>query len=129
MRADTHARTAGAGGRCLAVTPLDEQTAARPARGIVLLAAILTLANLVALHLEVLAVQTYYVEPTDYIATQEIWGPIVLATWAQAVVNGAGLVAWKRTRKVGTGMLLGALCAALVVGALMIVVVATLPYP
>ena len=106
-----------------------EQTVARPARGMVLLAAILTLANLVALHLEVLAVQTCCVEPTDYIVRQEIWGPIVLAAWAQAVVNGAGLVAWKRTRKVGTGILLGALCAALVVGALMIVVVATLPYP
>lgn len=56
-------------------------------------------------------------------------GPIVLATWAQAVVNGAILVPWKRTRKVGACVFLGALCIALVVGALMIVVVVTMPYP
>jgi hypothetical protein len=86
--------------------------------------AILTCANLLAIHLELLAVLAYYVEPADYVVDQEIWFPMLLAVWSQTVVNGAILFAWKRTRTVGAGILLGALCVALAFGVYMVFVIA-----
>jgi hypothetical protein len=81
--------------------------------GILLLAAVLAFVNLLAVLLEVNAVLNYYEdrETTDYIVNQDLWFPLMLAVWAQAVVNGLILVAWKRTRTAGVGVLLGAVAA------------------
>jgi hypothetical protein len=47
----------------------------------------------------------------NYIVTQDFWEPFVFAMWAQAALNGLVLLAWKATRRVGLGVLLGTAAA------------------
>jgi hypothetical protein len=81
----------------------------------VLMIAILTLLNLIALFIELHAVLMRYDDnvSTDYLLSQEIWGPFAWILLAQGAVNGVLLLASRRTRRAGLGVLVGTLAAAL----------------
>jgi hypothetical protein len=86
----------------------------RQANGkVVLVAGVLTVANLLAVFLDIGLVLDHYHahETTNYLVDQDIWGPFIVWAWAQVIVNGLVLVIWRRTRPVGIGVLLGALAA------------------
>jgi hypothetical protein len=112
------------------MTVSDEQMSSRSARTgnrkVLLVAAILAVANLLALFLNILGVLAYYDrhDTTDYVVPQDIWFPFIVAAWAQVVVNGIVLVAWKRTRPSGFGVLLGAAAAVVLFLGWLVVVVA-----
>lgn len=42
------------------------------------------------------------------VAAQDIWMPMSMVTWVMAMLNGAVLAAWPRSRQAGIGILLGA---------------------
>lgn len=100
------------------VTLSDERTATAPrshsARPVLVATAAIVLANLAALFIEMLAVLAYYDrhDTTDYLVSQDVWAPFTLLVLVQALVNGLGLVAWKRSRTIGLGVLLGTVAAA-----------------
>lgn len=79
-----------------------------------LVAAVLVCVNLVAIFVELLVVlDRIDLRVNDnYISVQDIWFPILMAVWIQAVVNGVLLMLWRRSRPAGLGILLGALVAA-----------------
>ncbi|WP_028642223.1 hypothetical protein [Nocardioides sp. URHA0020] len=98
------------------MTVLDEHgTRRRSDRKLVLVAAVFAVANLLALFLNIVWVLADYDrhETTDYVVSQDIWSPFIVAAWIQVVVNGVILVPWKRTRPAGLGVLLGAAAAIL----------------
>ncbi len=43
--------------------------------------------------------------------TQDVWGPFLVLLWSLGAVNGALLVAWSPTRRIGLGVLVGTLAA------------------
>ena len=101
------------------MTALDEHgtrpDTQRGDRRLVLVAGVFAVVNLLALFLNIVWVLADYDrrETTDYVVSQDIWFPFIVAAWVQVVVNGAVLVAWKRTRPAGLGVLLGAAAAIL----------------
>jgi hypothetical protein len=95
------------------VTLSDERTATAPrphsTRPVLLATAALVLANLTVLFIGLLAVLAYYDrhDTTDYLVPQDAWEPFTLLVLGLALVNGLVLVAGKRSRAIGLGVLLG----------------------
>lgn len=106
--------------------PITSQSAPDGTRKVRLVAAVLAVANLLALFLNLLAVLASYDrhDSTDYVVDQDIWFPFMVAAWAQLVVNGILLAAWKRTRAAGLGVLLGSGAAVVLFVGWLVVVVA-----
>jgi hypothetical protein len=95
---------------------------------ILLISAVLTFVNLTALLWEVEWVIAYYNDShgyETYIVDQEFWEPFVLVMWTQAIVNGLVLLPWRKTRRVGLGILVGTVCA--VVALVLVIVLFVLP--
>ena len=69
-------------------------------------AAVVTTVDLVVLviGLTVLADDAYESAPYGDFLPQDVWQPFALLAWTTALVNGAGLAIWPRTRPVGLGI-------------------------
>lgn len=93
---------------------------------VVLAAAILTVANLLCLFLDIVLVLDHYDrhETTSYLVPQDVWSPFIALAWGQAALNGVILVFWRRTRPIGIGVLLGALAAVVLFFGWLVAVVA-----
>jgi hypothetical protein len=95
----------------------DSDAPAPARRRIVPVTAAVVLANLVALHVALLAVlhgAGVTNETAASIYSEAVWLPLMPIVLGQAVLSGLGLYAWPPTRAAGKGVLIGTVTAAVV---------------
>jgi hypothetical protein len=94
----------------ICVTTSEDLDGTQTGRSVLRVSAVLACANLVALFFGLLMAIDYAERQASDQGSvpQDIWYPFALFTWGLALVNGAALAAWPRSRQVGKGILLGA---------------------